>query len=298
MRTQLLLASAVLAACGPARPSAEHATPRAAAESPARYTIRIDRAERAGQRWRLRAIGRESRARAVLVRGTAVERSEEAVTVELTALVEVLEVDGAGRQRSMSYTIERLERSVDGQSLASVLDPGRVVTVLRGAEPVVEIDGAPADPAIVEVLDVVLELDEDRDDDLVFGSRVPRAVGESWAADPDAMRHTLPDVVARAAMHGTVRVEDHVEAQGQPCLRLSGHLTIEGLEMPGLPPDASARSQMHTQFEGTFPIDTDRHELDERVKIATTIEVRVEEREVRSRDTREVRRSFEALADR
>lgn len=281
----------VAMACGAPATTVEHA---ASVEEPSgtRYPIRLERAEHAGQRWRVNAVARDSRVREPV--GIEGERMEETVVVELTAVTEVLEVDGEGRQLRDQHTIERLEATVEGETPGAILPPGSVVTVIRGDDPVVLVDGAEPAEAILEALDLALDFGVDTNDDEVFGTSEPRAIGERWPVDVERAQRMFP--VRSEAMRGTVHIDERVDVDGQSCLFLRGHLAIDDLALPGLPPDA--RSSMHAQFDGVFPVDPEAHLLSERIKTTTTIEMQVEGRPIRTQLVRDIRRTLEHLPDR
>ncbi|MCB9594010.1 MAG: hypothetical protein H6719_14850 [Sandaracinaceae bacterium] len=298
LRSELTALSLLLASCGGATP-APTATATAAAPPRPRHAILVDRPEHAGQRWRVRATGRETEANEIIIGdGDHGSREVEARVIEMSAVVTILEVDAEGRQLRLRYDIESLTLMADEQR-ADLVPAGGAITIIRGEEPVIDLDGQPLDPALQDQLDLVMELGVDQSDDDVFGSSVPRAVGDEWTLDGERARRALAETgIAVGQVTGRMRVQDEVDVDGEPCLDLRGHMTLTGLELPPLPEGARAESAgMHMLFEGLYPLDLTHHERSERSKLTTTVDVRMGPTRLRSVQTREVRRTFEPLPD-
>ncbi len=287
-----------LLACGGAPPSTttSSSTDAPAAEPSARYEIRIDRPEHVGQRWHVQLVGRQSRTRQSGERGPEIT---DLIQIELSAVVEILEVDPEGRQLRLEYRIERLVSAQGQQPRRPLASPGSVITVIRGEAPVIQIDGEVVPEELRRQLDIVVETGVDRNDDLAFGTREPRAVGDSWGLNTEATRRAMREAgFSFDTLAGRMRLERVVDIGGEPCLELRGHLTLGGIRLPNLSEHIrDIDASMHMSFEGAYPLDPLRHERWERAKVTNTVEIPLGGTQLRTVQTREVRRVFQPLPD-
>jgi hypothetical protein len=103
----------------------------------------------------------------------------------ITATSEALDVTPAGRIIASSVVIEAFTQT-DGGTDKILLPPGtRILCTLSGKTTQFSIEGKTIDQGTLPYLSRLLYLDaDDTDPDLLYNTRVPRHIGETWSVDP------------------------------------------------------------------------------------------------------------------
>jgi hypothetical protein len=250
----------------------------AGAASP--YEIELSRPVEVGGRYRVWAEGMRSTSSEMTRGGEVLRREETTLRVELQALVEVLQVDRSGRPLKQALGLDYLVWGTGGE-LDQALPTGRVViaeTVCGATEFRLEQGRLP--PLAAEALGLVVSTyrGDVPDEDLVFGTRLPRAVGESWPfhreAFADAMR-TTGAIVDAARLQGQVRLERLERVAGVDCLRITAQVEVPAFSMPDLPEGVELeRGRAEVSVSGLFPIDPARHKMQERTSVSMEVVLR------------------------
>lgn len=273
-----------------------------------RYAVKLDRAQRAGQRWRVRARSRHEVSTSLgedAPPPLAELGFDEVRSADLTAVVTVLEVSAEGREVRTEYVVERLRVDL-GEGTYEPLTPGARIVVTRGDPPTITVDGTTAPDRLVETLELVLETGEDLDDDAVFGTDVLQPVGGSWPIDQDAARADFIDLTPGSpvgALEGTMQLVERISVAGRPALRVRGYLRARDLRLEELPAAEVTHAAVYLQVEGVYPVDPSLHEVSARYKLSSSLTVRPEGElgllgQLELRLSEEVTQTFEALPDR
>jgi hypothetical protein len=147
------------------------------------YEIRLHRPGKAGERYRVTAVGRDTKTSTTTSEGRTPRLNRYELGVELEGTVTILEVAAAG-VRKAEIRIERAARDENGKR-AELLPAGTIVTELRrGASQVFEVKGQPLPADTGEALGLVLSETSVENDDELFGSSRRRKLGERWSVDP------------------------------------------------------------------------------------------------------------------
>lgn len=226
------------------------------------YEIRISRPAKPGIKYAVTATGTTRQTQTVSVNGQVAQQEQRTFSVALEADVIVLTVTEKGDVRNAEYTIRKFSR-MEADKTAELLPPGSVVVVDRDKEnapPFSLKDGGALEPPTLEALDVVIsEAKKDSiDDDLVFGTKERKAVGEEWPinselASADMAKHGVK--VAKEDLAGTVKVSGAEQLNGLECLSLTMTVAAKNVELPmpeGLKVEKSAMKMVAI---GKLPVD-------------------------------------------
>jgi len=123
--------------------------------------------------------GKATRFQQVSIAGQTMKQEE--VSVELEARAEVLDVDASGEPVRVALTVSKFTMSENGAT-SEALKPGSVVLVDGGAEDPVALKGGKISVEARKAFDVVYTPHKpgSATDDDVFGTKEPKAFGESW----------------------------------------------------------------------------------------------------------------------
>lgn len=245
----------------------------AAAAAEGQHEIKLSRALEAGARFRISAEGRRSTTSEMTRAGEVLRRDETTLRVELQGLVEIRRVDEAGRPLEQAVGLDYLVWGLGGE-LEHALPTGRVVIAETvGGRTEFRLDQGSLPPRAAEALELVLSTyrGDVPSEDLVFGSRLPRAIGESWAFDrgafADAMR-TTGAVVDADRLEGQVTLERVERVEGLDCLRVTAEVSVPAFTLAELPPGLELQSgRAEVRVSGAFPTDPSRPRLDDRTSV-------------------------------
>jgi len=244
------------------------------------HDIKLSRPVEAGARYRLSAEGMRATSTEMTRGGEVVRREENTLRVELQALVEVLEVDRAGRPLKQSLGLDYLVWGRGGE-LDQALPNGRVIiaeTVGRKTE--FHMDQGSLPPLAEQALHLVVSTyrGDVPDEDLIFGSRLPRDVGETWGfhrqAFADAMR-TTGAIVDPERLEGQVRLERLERIEDVDCLRITAEVQVPAFSMSDLPRGVELeRGNAEVTVSGLFPVDPSLAKLQDRTSVTMEVVMR------------------------
>ena len=255
----LLVLGALAGACGG---SAPRGSGTSGGES-ATYPIHLQRAHHVGERYLLVDEVTQREERTVTAGGQVLESVDRTTTVRLAAAVEILEVDEHGKAARLRYQVQSCERS-GGGSNETLLRQGQVVEVATAAnreDARVTIGGAPATDEQLDALDAVLTLTRSgKDEDALFGSTTPRAVGDSWQPDLAAIAEDLgtasPFRLDPSHMSGSVRLVERRNEGPVAGLVVETSLEATDATMDGLPPGTNIRrGEVSMELGGFYPLE-------------------------------------------
>jgi len=227
------------------------------------YEIRFSRPSKVGDTYRLSANSRKKETAIVSKDGNVLQKKSEDKQATLQAVVEILKVNKTGNALKKSVTIEKF---VDGQSNA-LLEKGQTVTAQTiENKTVFRIDGKPLpEKARAALADIVKTKTSSVNDDMVFGTKTRRQVGDSWKINTKAAAKDLKEMQVKPKdLSGTVTFKAVEQHKGQECLRLSGVMTVKSLPQVGplkklLDQGFEIRDPVMTmKFGGLFPTDLKR----------------------------------------
>jgi hypothetical protein len=149
------------------------------------YEVKIVRLAKVGERYGLVATGIQEQHITMTINGQKTPPRDQVMNVALTAKAEVLAVSAGGREMKSSFTVDKLTNT-EGAKVTDVLPAGTVIVAEQaGGKTKFQVAGAPATPELAEVLDQVIRMESDQstNDDLFFGTKERKKVGDSWPVD-------------------------------------------------------------------------------------------------------------------
>ena len=258
------------AAAEPAGASNEEPVPEG------KFRIALVRTARVGDTVRLRHVTRDLRDTRVTKAGRLVDRKSYARRVTLEAIVETLAVAADGRATKRRYRVQRLE--ADTQKAPRVIVPKGteiVITQAPGKQGVLSASGLNLSKEDQQALDAVLPTSmSETTEQQVFGSREPRAIGESWAVDVERARAMLDEtgIRPRRPPRGSTRVLEQRDVGGEPCLMVLARMELDGFALAEMEPDARIeQSSLRMRATTALPLDLARPPREQSVSIETQI---------------------------
>lgn len=254
----LLLGVSVLGACS----GAQSPGGGAPVNTQGPWAIRLHRPERAGARFHVTGTGRHHMVTEVS-QGAArlgAETEERAVRFEFDETVR--ELNARGKAVSVEYEVVSFA-STNGAQAGVTLRAGQRIAVRRAAredQATVTVDGQPATAEQRAAIDLALELTAREDgpqEDEVFGTTQPQAVGGRWAANgalatSDLRSHTGLQI----ELTGEFSVRERARVGATDCLVLEGSLHGPVRALPSLPPGGTLReATLEVRLTGAFPLD-------------------------------------------
>ena len=218
-----------------------------------RYSIKLDLQERRGLTYHLVASSTQTTTAEATSNGQTVTKAEDKMTVEMVANVTVLEAANGWAARKR-FTILS-SRVISGDRTYPIL-PNRteVVASIKNGQTVYEANGKLVDEQTAGVFRTVISFHvvSVGDDDL-FGTRMPRRVGERWSINENAVKQLLKDVGAqggRQQITGTgilEKVEDN-----HTFVRIS--MNVKDVLLPIRPELTTEAGGIQNELWGRFPL--------------------------------------------
>lgn len=212
----------------------------------------------------------DERRTTTLVGGRAVRTDAGKTTLDLEGEVDVIGKDSANRPRlkvlvtGSSCTVD--DKPVDG------LPKGLVVIAEYGKEHSVfsRPDGTALDEGLQKYLRMAFTISENmNDDDLAFGTRERKKVGDTWGINQAWAASSLSQQglrVAPEAISGTVQLKEILKDQGVDCMKVAIAMDIREFSGLPLPPGFRVtKAIFDCQMEGLFPVEVtkDPHQSSE-----------------------------------
>jgi hypothetical protein len=228
------------------------------------YEIRLNRPFEKGDRFRMSATGKLTNSTIVTRDDEVVRRDDLSISVELQALVEILEVDERGRPLKESLGIEFLVYG-SGSTPTEALPTGEVIiaeTVGERTEFRLLNGRLPAMARSALQIIVGTYTGDVPDDDLIFGSTDLQSVGASWGVNAEAFARAMRAngvVLAAGGLKGKVTLLGVEQVGGVECLRVNATVAVDGLSMTDLPDGVEQQSgSAEVLVTGLFPTDLGR----------------------------------------
>jgi len=245
-----------------------------AAHAQADYEIRLHRPAKAGERYRLTAVGHDTKSSTATTPGRAPRVNREALGVELEGVVTILEA-GPNGARKWEIRIERAFREQEGER-AELLPAGTTVTEQRrGVSQTFEVNGRAALADVALALGLVLSETSIDNDDELFGSRQRRKVGERWSVDPARVAELFSRdqggrrmAITARDVSGSARLARVAPCGPASCMTIEASGTVS-LPAASLSPQGMQveSSSIDFAFSGLFPVEASRARLQESAAI-------------------------------
>lgn len=203
--------------------SAAIAQPEAAKPKPA-YEIRLFRPLKQGDRYRLKATDTRKQFLMLSRDGKVQQTKSKTTRFQLEAEVTILKVDNLGHPLKKALAIERF---TDGKR-NELLKKGDIVFAesIEG-KTVYRLQTGPLPAAVISRLRGVVKTrstDNAEDDEAIFGSKQPRAIGATWNVNPAGVAKALN--VDAQAVSGRVTLKERTRVEGLDCLRVVAEIKV------------------------------------------------------------------------
>jgi hypothetical protein len=226
------------------------------------YEITLHRKAKVGQQHRMVSSGYESEKTTVTSGDQVIQQTALELTVDLTALVTVLETNELGQTTRARIVVEQsLVRKEDGSN--PIVDPGtELVAFLQDRKDVFTVKGgAPVAEDIAKALSVVFQLPKSTEtDDDIFGTATKKKPGDAWPINAEVAARSIGEtglafrkdqVKGETALKGVVKVGD------QECLDVRAWFAFDAASV-ALPGGFTVQDGgIEAQFSGKFPMRKD-----------------------------------------
>lgn len=217
-----------------------------------KYRILLERSLELGKQYRVEI--KDSSKDIVLAAGTIVPDQTKTV---LLSFVGLQRAQGVGDHQPSEYLVQEMTKTLNGQQLV-LLPAGTKIVATPGKDKwSYTVNGkVPAKELDAELRHLFGNQISKASDDAIFGSKMPRAIGESWSVDVSAMPPDDSVTFDAQAASGTTRLVQVRTVGNVECLEVQAELTIPGVQIKGLPAGTQMlSSEMKAYFTGMFPTD-------------------------------------------
>jgi hypothetical protein len=215
------------------------------------YAIHLWQPSHVGQRWHLVVESDEERETTTEHPGAVVDIQREKKVLHLDAVITVVATNEARNETRAAYDVAEL--TSNGESLLrGAIDVTRAPTE---AEATVLAAGEPVAKDVRDALKAMVSLRVGGpNDDEVFGSSEPRAVGAHWPIDARLAQEDLAATgVQCAAVSGDATLVSVTRVENADALEVHSDLRLTGLQVPGLPA-GSAIERGDVTAEGSWVV--------------------------------------------
>lgn len=239
------------------------------------YSIRLARPTVVGTTYRMIASGSDEKRMDMTIDGQALAPRSSVVTVEITAVGEVLALTPSGREMKARLVIEKATGTAAGQSGELLLAGTEIIAENIGGKTNFLIGGVQVKPEVAKLLEIAgvsMESDEDVTDDDLFGTKEQKSVGDSWsinaaATAADLVKQGLP--VNPSNLSGTVTLAEVIKSGEQELLRVAAAIKVRGV-IPPAPTGFSVQySEWNGSFSGLYPVEVDKRVNQQSVSLAS-----------------------------
>lgn len=277
MLRRLVLPFAIAAVClvtGGAGAADDDDAPGPAVKGGRAYPVKLTRPMKVGQQYRWTADS--------TLLTSLPGAVPETVSVHLDAVVQILGVDKNGECTEMAATVEECTART-GREKKTIVKPGRVILVEAGKwrsklTPTTGTLTIDEDMLLRSVLSVPRA--DDTNDDDVFGSAKPQAVGASWNVRTDQLIRSWAAAGYKLKPHnisGNVRVKSAETVDGAECVRVAGRAKIENFLPPALDiPDGLpiGEATCELKFTKLLPLDLSQQPLVDSYSMSVRFELK------------------------
>jgi len=240
-----------LVACGGASSTA--ASPGAQASD--KYPIVLHRDLEPGKSYRLQVKEESTEHSVTSIAGKVVDEKN---TTTLFSFVGSEKTLSAGRDQPGEYVVEELTQTANGAQAALLPAGAKISANPVGKQWQYTVEGKPVSEQATKALEALLgsTVGGSDDDEVIFGSKLPRAIGESWPVDV----HHLPTdeniVYNPEGASGSTRLVGLRKLDGVDYLEIQGELSVPSVVLKGLPEGAKLVSGgVSGHFVGMVPAD-------------------------------------------
>jgi hypothetical protein len=237
--------------CTPLPSAAAGYDSSAAAQSGKKYEIVMRRTYQAGKPYRMSIKNESTQVVETIFQGQSIDRKEQYTQLSFLGTIQGNAVPATSRE----FVVEQLAQ-VSGDGTRELFPAG---TKLHGKQAGkswnYSVSGKPVAKDLSESLKTLLDESlESTDDDAVFGSGMPRAVGEQWSIDTSKLPKDKDIGFKPEDASGMAKLTAVKDIAGIECLQIEAEVMFRNLSLNKLPHSAKVlEAQMVAHFVGLFP---------------------------------------------
>jgi len=223
--------------------------------------IRLTRPVKKGDKFWLMAKGTRVDNSVMTKDGQVVRVDELTIRIELQAILEVLEVDNAGRPLKKVLNIQYFVYGLGGELTEAMATGAKIYAETVGFNTEFSLAEGPIPGLAKAALDIVVSTyrGDVPDEDLVFGTVKYQQVGNSWPINAEAFSYAMRSSdmeVNRQTLKGAVTLAGPEKLRDYDCLRVDANVEIPDFVMIDLPPGVEFKQgKAEISVSGLFPTD-------------------------------------------
>ena len=253
-----------------------------------KYTIRLGRSAKVGDRFRIHVTETKSERTKTIVNDKVAKRETKKQIFELEATSTVVRVDSRKRPVHLRLDIlQCVQRSDEADDEHVVLAKGAVVQAfVREGKTVFQVNGKQVSEGTSEVLDDLINLPtQPISDQDIFGTSEPKKVGDRWPIRADLMARSFAesdkDLEAPdpKLISGQMKLEKVEKEQGVPFITLTGKFTIKRFMPKNKGGATITRARLQAGVKRRYADDSRISRFDETLDMALEMELKIPARE-------------------
>jgi hypothetical protein len=237
------------------------------------HEIRLTRPMKKGDKYWLMAKGTRTDFSVMTKEGEVVREDELTIRIELQAILEILEVDDAGRPLKEVLNIQYFVYGLGGELTEAMATGAKIYAETVGLATEFSLSAGPL-PALAEAaLEIVVSTyrGDVPDEDLIFGTVKYQQLGNSWPINAEAFSYAMRSAdmqVNRETLQGETTLVGAEKLQEHDCLRVEAKVEIPDFVMTGLPPGVEFKQgKAEISVSGLFPTDLRLPKLQDRTSV-------------------------------
>lgn len=233
------------------------------------FSILLTRKVKAGDQYGVTGIGHSQQLMNMSVNGQAMPAKQEEMNVEFVAAAKIIEATPNGREKRTSFTISKATKTVKGM-VSELLPAGTVLVAEQvGIKTQFSVDGQALAADVAKAIDLIvsMESDEGANDDIVFGTKERKKVGDSWPVNAKAAAEDVTSKTDGAmkltekSISGTTTLVEIAKAKTGDALRVEATMKLTDITID-LPPGMKVESsRFDAHMKGLFPVDPAKRAL-------------------------------------
>lgn len=233
-----------------------------------KYEIKIHRPLKAGQSFDWAGKGSTKQAYSISSGGQKVQASEQIIAYAFEGVFKIGEVSPAGEPLRGSAKFAKMTSSRDGGAETELIPAGWEVLFDRSKDPVTfTCAQGELTPAMTAGLLNFLTPAREAADEELFGSKEPRAVGDTWKINSEKVQERLGQEAkgkfSPKNVIGEFKLNGVKTMHGVECLDIGGTMKVPDFPLP-LPPMAKLESSsMDFVLTALFPVDVSKYRQEE-----------------------------------
>jgi len=248
------------------------------------YQILLTRPNKVGDKFDISSEGYELNKIVATINGETADNSQETIGIEFQGSIQVLAIDSNKVPSKVSITIGKLIKIQDESRTPFIRQEVKTPLLAKGTivnasvvsdKEVFTVDNTPVSEDIQKLLSMVITLGKGRaTDNDIFGSAVPRKVGDTWEINREKAAEGVSEAELRVDkddIEGTTTLKDVVTVDGTKCLNINAQLKVKNISPPMPSGIVIKKATVRANFSGAFPVDTSIDRLSEHQETTTSI---------------------------